>query len=63
MCDLVIFLDEIKLLGHSLVVFELLLTDFEQLFDNVLAPFVNFSILEDVSEPFEDGVDSSWCDV
>ena len=63
MCDLVIFLDEIKLLRHSLVVFELLLADFEQLFDDVLASLVDFSILEDVAEPLEYGVYPSWCDV
>jgi hypothetical protein len=45
------------------VVFELLLTDFEQLFDDILASFVDFTILEDVSEPLKNGVDSSWCDV
>ena len=59
----VIFLDEVKLRNDARVLRKLFLPHLEQLFNDVLAPLINFTLLKYVSESLENGIDSCWRDL
>jgi hypothetical protein len=60
MSYLVIFFDEIKFFHNASIIFEFVLPDFKQFFNNILASFIDLSVLQNSSESLENGIDSSW---
>ena len=60
MGDLVLLLDQVKLLNHTWVVLEAILADSKKLFNGVLDASLDLTFMQDSSESLKDGIDARW---
>ena len=58
--NLVLLLDQVQLRHHTGVIFEVLLSYLEQLFNRVLNSSFDLAIMENVSESLKDCIDTCW---